>query len=315
MASCADSACNSFDRAARVGDHISHSYAPAGEMLGAALGIVIGCVITVASDGALIGFAPDVILIGADVGKAIGSHFHDEDSGRISRGAATVTTGEGMPRAARMSDALICADAKGTGQALMGLASVFGPPGMAVAGIYELAGGGSHPGAFVADGSECVFIEGWNAARRGDKTSCGGQISTGCETVLIGCRTIGRVGTKNLSEIPPWLDWAHSAVDWAGFILGFFDFNPESGFKLIEGESKWIKAAIATAFKAGETVAGMTDSKQTEEALSKTEALLDPIIADDPREAITALILAPFKVWQADDDAHEEDRHVYGDDD
>ncbi len=159
--------------AARVGDAVTHTRKFSAGALCGVIGAVIG--------GALTYFFPPaapagVALIleasatvtawigaGKTIGEVVGSGIKNKAGGDIAKGSPTIAIGLGMPKAARLSDALKCHPDK--------------------------------PG--IATGSKTVFMDVpcWNAARRLDWTTCGGQINSGCESVFIGGVQVQRPGT------------------------------------------------------------------------------------------------------------------------
>lgn len=197
-----------LERAARVGDPVEHTHGFMGGVLGALAGVAIGVALVVAAPitipagivaGAVVvaGMASTVItstLVAESVGEAVGSHVAAPNAGDILDGAHTVFTGPGQPKAARMSDPLEC-----------------------------------HTGQTIAEGSDSVFIENWNASRKGDATMCAGKIQDGCASVLIGGNPIGRAGSADRSEIPWYWQDGKVALGWAGTALGFVG---KSGLKL-----------------------------------------------------------------------------------
>jgi uncharacterized Zn-binding protein involved in type VI secretion len=186
-----------LELAARSGDPISHTSREGWGTALAILGAVVGAVIVIATAPVSIptlavaatvaagatATVATTTLAGAAIGEAIGSNDTDPTAGYIVNGASTVFTGPGMPEAARMSDPIDC-----------------------------------HPGQKIADGSDSVFIEGWNASRKTDETWCAGKISDGCHTVLIGGDRIGQYGSQDRSELSRGYRLTMTVVDWAGTI-------------------------------------------------------------------------------------------------
>src|SRR5262249_33520107 len=148
----------------------------------AGLGVVAGAMVVAGAASTVIGST----LVGEAVGETIGSHVAAPNAGDIAEGAHTVFTGPGQPEAARMSDPVKC-----------------------------------HSGQTIAEGGDSVFIEGWNAPRKGDAPQCAGKIQDGCASVLIGGNPIGRAGSASRSELPTWFQDAKWGLDWAGTITGF----------------------------------------------------------------------------------------------
>ncbi|ENR1369131.1 PAAR/RHS domain-containing protein [Escherichia albertii] len=58
----------------------------------------------------------------------------------------------------------------------------------------------------IAEGSDCVFINGQPAARKGDKTECGAQIKQGAATVFVG------VGTAQYLNVAEEFSWWQKAI-------------------------------------------------------------------------------------------------------
>jgi uncharacterized Zn-binding protein involved in type VI secretion len=203
-----------LERAARVGDPIEHSNIEGGGWTGLIVGIAIGAAIVGAAvlcapavgavlvGGAIVGAtaagasatavalgvaagASTIIgagLAGEGVGERLGKKSHHA-AGDIIDGASTVFTGEGMPKAARITDPLKC-----------------------------------HSGKRISQGSESVFIENHNASRKGDGTECGGKILDGCATVLIGGNPVGDMGAESVSGL---LKGTKTTLDVTNTALGF----------------------------------------------------------------------------------------------
>src|SRR6185503_6036215 len=132
------------DQAARKGDPISHSYASMGADVGLTVGISVGIVVGVllAEDpGDAINAGCTIATFGKSLGQLIGSHWTDDEAGKIKDGAATVFIGQGMPNAARMTDPLECFEAGGmTGNIVeQALLTASGPVGGLVVATKQLA--------------------------------------------------------------------------------------------------------------------------------------------------------------------------------
>jgi uncharacterized Zn-binding protein involved in type VI secretion len=158
-----------LDRAARVGDPIQHTQAEGWGLAGALAAVVVAVVIVAAAPIAVplaIATITGAALVGKGLGETVGSTRPVSGAGIIVEGSPTVFTGPGMPNAARMNDPVDCHEAKK-----------------------------------IADGSDSVFIEGWNASRRKDGTWCDGKIEDGCPTVEIGGNTIGQAGSEARTEL------------------------------------------------------------------------------------------------------------------
>lgn len=231
-----------LDFAARQGDLINHANTEGGGLLGAAIGLVVGVVvvvlaviffpvtITVAVVAGAIALVAGLVMLGKSVGETAGSQ-QIVVAGDILDGSPTIATGPGQRRAARMNDPLKC-----------------------------------HAGQKIADGSETVFMEGWNASRKGDGTECAGTIKDGCETVLIGGAVIGMAGTEKREMPMPWLyTWGFRAVDAVGTIAGFFSV---SGPRLaaqytllgVSALAKVTSEAVGTSTTAGKVIGYLGDA-------------------------------------------------------
>jgi hypothetical protein len=239
--------------AARVGDTIGHSPILGLALGGIALGIALGVALvalTIATGGAdlLVGAAAaegtlsfgaaalagiGAVAEAAGLGSLfctatagmytfatwIGSAFTSPSipSGNIKAGASTVFIGPGTPAAARYQDAIDCQEPASTYIGAVALGSVIaGPVGMVAAAAIVYANSG-HVGAKLDQGSKTVLTEGKSQSRVGDKTTCGGAVSTGCETVFVG-------GPPNresdASELPKRLTEIMELVDKTGVYLG-----------------------------------------------------------------------------------------------
>jgi uncharacterized Zn-binding protein involved in type VI secretion len=153
-------------------------------------------------------------LVGVAIGVALVAAAPVALAGLGVVAGAMVVAGAGQPKAARMSDPVKC-----------------------------------HPGQTIAEGSDTVFIENWNASRKGDATMCAGKIQDGCANVLIGGNPIGRAGSANRSELPTWFQDAKIGLDWAGTITGFVSGKGElkTGAKLaLQAASLGVKAYAAS---------------------------------------------------------------------
>ncbi|WP_372014187.1 RHS repeat-associated core domain-containing protein [Tistrella mobilis] len=206
-------------RAARVGDAIAHSHKLAGFLIGAAIGIGIGLAIgfAVATGGLgalILGAVAGAAISYAteSIGSAIGDSMMGPSTGAITVGAPTVLVNN-RPLAIAMD----------------GQASCSKEP---------------TPNAPVAQGSEIVFAENWNAAREGDKIQCDAKITEGSDDVKIG----GPQAT--VMEIDDGIPlWAEVLVIAAGFIgpggvKGLFKLAGRGGLKAaIRGAGQSIRGA------------------------------------------------------------------------
>lgn len=239
--------------AARVGDTIAHSPLLGLALTGIALGIAVGIalvVLTVMTGGADLVAGGVVLAEGATVlatvaetlaavgevlglvstlctatslfytfGKWLGSKFSAAiPTGNITSGAATVFIGPGLPAAARYQDSIKCQEPITTYIGAMTLGSVLCPgigPFIAAGIVYYNS---DHAGATIAQGSKTVLTERKSQSRVGDKTSCGGTISTGCESVIVGGPPNAEVSA--LAELPKRVTDAMDDVDRVGVITG-----------------------------------------------------------------------------------------------
>lgn len=156
--------------AARFQDPIEHSSALAGLVAGLVVGAVVGAAI-VFSGGAALGPILVAACTGASLGGTIGEFagsFITSEAGHICSGAESVLIG-GQKAARAIADTVDC-DA----------------------------------GQHIAQGSETVFIERFPAARKSDKTTCGGTIADGFPNVILGS---GRADYMEVGrEVPLWLE-------------------------------------------------------------------------------------------------------------
>jgi uncharacterized Zn-binding protein involved in type VI secretion len=181
-----------LERAARVTDPIAHTQREGWGIVGALLGATVGVFIVIltapvalpalAIAAGVTATIATTTVAGSVVGEMHGATIPYPAAGYITDGAATVFTGPEMHEAARMSDPVDC-----------------------------------HPEK-IADGSDSVFIEGWNAARNSDGTTCAGTISDGCESVLFGGERIGRAGTTERTELSGGYRATIKVIDWIGTI-------------------------------------------------------------------------------------------------
>jgi uncharacterized Zn-binding protein involved in type VI secretion len=208
-----------MELAARVNDPVAH----AGKLGGGILGAIIGGTIAVAAVAAYVIFAPVTVPVTAVVvvgGSAVASGisagwgfgklnlskpFKSSGSHDIITGAATVHIGEALEKAARISDKVKC-----------------------------------HSGKTIVVGSFTVFIERWNASRKGDETECAGKISDGCHTVMIGGAPVARSGYGKRSETAGLPDNIVFGIDIVGSILGLWGITElKSGAQIVGLGLKW----------------------------------------------------------------------------
>ncbi|NUP05728.1 MAG: hypothetical protein HOW73_06670 [Polyangiaceae bacterium] len=191
--------------AARVTDPIGHQSRLATNILGWA-GFAVGVTLAVATNvvadaaaamigttgiglvvsAALVVFALsrtfNIISTSTDIGKRLGSWIDGREP--VSRGGI-----------------------------VSGARTVFiGPDVRAAANACERTRVDCHS-AYVSQGAERVFIEGHRASRKGDGTSCGGIILSGCATVDIGGRPIGDTGTNSAEWVYRVLVDTHRVFD------------------------------------------------------------------------------------------------------
>jgi RHS repeat-associated protein len=164
------------EKAARIDDHIQHSHALLGTLLGLGAGLLIG--VAVVATGGAAGVIMATVAVagwgydGASIGRAIGECF-DYDAGPIVTGANTVIIGRKLAARAK-TDRVSC-----------------------------------HPKP-IAQGSRIVFLENFPASRMKDKTACNGQIGQGFPTVIIGKEPGTYVAIE--SEVPWLLEMAVEAL-------------------------------------------------------------------------------------------------------
>lgn len=210
--------------AARINDPIKHSFEFFGQVAGFVAGLavagalIIGGVLAAPFTGGM-SLAASILAVitiaglgetGAGIGGLIGKYLlPGMESGRIAKGARTVFIGPGRKNAARVRDPLVCQDPGSTVLQTMSLLN----PMMTPAYLAFSLMGGSHAGAELREGSGTVKIEGQEASRVGDKTTCGGQVSKGSETVLIGGPKYS-TGVGSGEEVPAWWSWSMVIIEW-----------------------------------------------------------------------------------------------------
>lgn len=148
-----------LEHAARVDDRVTHTSHEASEWAGLLIGASIGVILTIVTGGTGLIIGATICSFasaGGDLAdlasRAVGGG-KKVPAGKIVDGAASVFTGRFSPRAAK---------------------------------AHPFTKVDCHSENFVMQGSKTTFIEGVNASRRKDKTSCGGAIMEGCPTVYIG---------------------------------------------------------------------------------------------------------------------------------
>ncbi|MEE5123477.1 PAAR domain-containing protein, partial [Pseudomonas alliivorans] len=194
--------------AARFGDEISHTSALGGFLIGAALGIALIATVAIATFtcgfgvALLAGLAAGVggsLLTAA--GEAIGSMF-SSPSGTITTGSPDVYINN--RKAAHVEKSIAACE--------------------------------KHPGPVkIAEGSTNVFINGVAAARKEDKITCGGKITSGSNNVFIGGGTYRYLPVDD--EIPGWLrttvDILMAVAGAAGGIAQLIKAGTQAGMKAI----------------------------------------------------------------------------------
>ncbi|KIQ36005.1 DUF6531 domain-containing protein, partial [Pseudomonas viridiflava] len=194
--------------AARFGDEISHTSALGGFLIGAALGIALIATVAIATFtcgfgvALLAGLAAGVggsLLTAA--GEAIGSMF-SSPSGTITTGSPDVYINS--RKAAHVEKSIAACE--------------------------------KHPGPVkIAEGSTNVFINGVAAARKEDKITCGGKITSGSNNVFIGGGTYRYLPVDD--EIPGWLrttvDILMAVAGAAGGIAQLIKAGTQAGMKAI----------------------------------------------------------------------------------
>jgi len=162
--------------AGRGGDSIAHSSALGGLLTGLAIGVAIALtgVAIVGSGGlAAVAVVGGIASAGAGIGEVMGSlSFCTNDSGQIITGSPNVFI-NGRPAALAQQSTVAC---------------------------------DKHGIQRMAEGSSKVFINGHPVARIGDRSTCGGKISSGSSNVFIGG---GTLSTEDIDpEVPLWLEFA-----------------------------------------------------------------------------------------------------------
>jgi uncharacterized Zn-binding protein involved in type VI secretion len=210
--------------AARIDDSVGHTYKKAAVAVGASVGIAIGVLLVFVPGGAeadveilsilgeaeetvstiaeiievaeKIGYVSDVMGLGTWIGDLVKDIASDKSAGKIKEGAARTFTES--KRSARITDALECKDPAGTTAVLLSIVLPVGGAGLTP--LAEALGMGQHTGAKITKGSETVFIEGLNAARMSEGTSCAGWITTGARKTFIGGDSVTLEGTEDAKE-------------------------------------------------------------------------------------------------------------------
>lgn len=152
--------------AARIDDPITHTNALNGLIAGALIGGGIA-LLTVSTGGlAAVAIVGAATVAGAGVGELIGSlSFNTHVTGKVATPGSPDVRINGLRAARAHLDFVACSDHSGP------------PP--------------------VAQGSDSVSINGWPAARVGDRSGCDAEISEGSPNVIVGG------GTTTTDEIAP----------------------------------------------------------------------------------------------------------------
>src|SRR5262245_19882330 len=149
-------------KAARQGDLVEHSMVLLAMLCGGCAGIVVGALCAL-SGGSLAVVIAGVAASGAGGALTVGSLAD------LIPGCCTGAVATGAP------DVFTGADHKPQSRAAVDIATCTGPPLTC-----------AHGTPLIAQGSDGVFVNGFMAARVGDKLCCGGKISTGWLNVYIG---------------------------------------------------------------------------------------------------------------------------------
>jgi hypothetical protein len=221
-----------IDLGSREKHAIAHSLALTGQVLGAALGAVVGGVIVaIAAAGtagiglvAAVGIMVACVGIGAAVGKWLGGKSKGHRSGEIARGSPTIFYGPYRKPAARLMDPLKCEDplvslAESAAASPLAILS----PGLMVGvalGLHEVLG--AHPKSFIGAGVKNIIYDTdfLLASRIKDKTSCGGSVDEGEETILLGGETFHVMDPALMTEDSTAMWWILLGVDVIGLFFG-----------------------------------------------------------------------------------------------
>lgn len=201
--------------AARVHDKITHSGAVFGQYVGAVVGALAGCVVTIATEGAGAVTIIPLVVGGAALGKYLGEKFLPAiESGEIKSGAATVFYGPERRNAAHLKDPLKC---KGALAAMLDKVDPIAP-NLGIPSPAEVVD--AHTGEFIAEGVREVWIENLDAARVGEQTSMGGAISTGIESIKIGGTVFALVPRSQQTQDNAIFEWTLWGLDWGSTLFG-----------------------------------------------------------------------------------------------
>ena len=188
--------------AARVGDPIQHSNSFMGMMIGAAIGFAVGLAIAAVA----IALAP--ATGGLSLMAAVGAI-----------GGVMAFTGQG----ALMGEEKGAKSKTPTGEIIVGDHGVIINDKPAARGVTDTAAckkDGSAPQK-IAQGSQTVFINGYPAARVGDRLVCDGEIASGSPNVFIGADPADYLDRHK--EVPDWLHTLAEVTMWIGTVIGIVD--------------------------------------------------------------------------------------------
>ena len=196
--------------AARVHDPVAHTHSNRdillGVLAGAAIGVLAGVLIVGTGGLGAIAVVAGAGMFGGMVGGLLGESRGKRDTyqaGEILSGSRRVSVGrENQPAARAFADVAKCDqhDASDT--------CVDDP---------------SKKGKKVAQGSGTVWIDGYMAARKGDKGVCDFTISVGCDKVEIGGPTVTDNRAQITSEVP---GWVHPVLIGMGIVGGLLMAAP-----------------------------------------------------------------------------------------
>ncbi len=190
--------------AVRESDEITHSAALFGSLAGIVAGLVAGAVIgalIVGTGGAAaIVFIAGASLVGGSIGGMFGKIFGKHStspSGTVASGSPNVIVGFDKKSASRaLADVAHCLKDAGV------------EPSLAPPGSF---------GKLIMQGSGTVFINGFHAAREGDKGSCDFTLGPGWSTVIIGGPTV-TLGPID-AEVPVFVDYLITGMGIVGTAL------------------------------------------------------------------------------------------------
>ncbi|MEP7124025.1 MAG: PAAR domain-containing protein [Byssovorax sp.] len=308
--------------AARIDDSVGHTYKKAAVAAGAAAGVVIGILLVFIPGGAeadvevislfgeaaeeasmigeiieaaeKIGYINDLLQTGKWLGGVVADIASDKSAGKI-KGSAERTFTESK-RNARITDALECKDPAGTTAVLLSIVVPGGGAGLAPAA--EALGMGQHTGAKIAKGSETVFIEGLNAARMTETTSCAGWITTGAKKTFIGGESVTLEGTEDANEEGAFL----ADVLWGAGKLG-------SLASFIGSLGNPMSIALESTKQMFEIAAANTEDPELKRKLEQTAAIVDVVkslSSGKIGKVVKELPVALGKVTKATTDKEEE---------